>query len=159
MPRFAPSSTRRRRTSCSPATTCSRSTTSRTTTCMARTWRACAPSRRCRPRRSSTPGSRADAAMGARVLRWVAAKVAGGAFVLWAIATLIFFGLRLIPGDPAQALLGGPGSQASEEALALVRREHGLDLPLADQYLLAMGQLATGDLGTSYSLRQDMLPL
>lgn len=93
------------------------------------------------------------------VLRWVATRVAGGTFVLWSIATLIFFGLRLIPGDPAQALLGGPGSQASEESLALVRREHGLDLPLGEQYVLAMGRLLSGDLGTSYSLRQSVVAL
>jgi peptide/nickel transport system permease protein len=93
------------------------------------------------------------------MLRWIALRVAGGAFVLWAIATLIFFALRLVPGDPAQALLGGPGSQASEEALALVRAEHALDRPLGEQYLLAMGRLITGDLGTSYSLRRGVLEL
>lgn len=93
------------------------------------------------------------------MLRWVAVRVAGGAFVLWAIATLIFFALRLVPGDPAQALLGGPGSQASEEALALVRREHALDRPLGEQYALAMGRLLSGDLGTSYSLRRSVLDL
>jgi peptide/nickel transport system permease protein len=93
------------------------------------------------------------------MLRWIALRVAGGAFVLWAIATLIFFALRLVPGDPAQALLGGPGSQASEEALALVRAEHALDRPLGEQYLFAMGRLITGDLGTSYSLRRGVLEL
>lgn len=93
------------------------------------------------------------------VLRWAATKVAGAVFVLWAIATLIFFGLRLIPGDPALAILGGPGSQASEEALALVRAEYGLDRPLAEQYALAMLRLLQGDLGTSFALRQDVLGL
>ena len=87
------------------------------------------------------------------MLRWAVARIAGGIFVLWAVATLIFFALRMIPGDPALALLGGPGSQASEEALALVREENGLDQPIIVQYLAALGRLATGDLGTSYALR------
>lgn len=108
-------------------------------------------------------GSRSDrvsrASRPVRVARWLGTRIAGGVFVLWSIATLIFFALRLVPGDPALALLGGPGSQASEEALELVRREHGLDLPLGEQYLLAMGRLASGDLGTSYSLRREVLDL
>lgn len=93
------------------------------------------------------------------VLRWSAAKIAGGVFVLWAIATAIFFALRLIPGSPEQALLGGPGSQASEEALALVRAEHGLDQPLMAQYVMMLGRLVTGDLGTSYSLKSSVVSL
>ncbi|MGD8196119.1 ABC transporter permease [Herbiconiux sp. P18] len=87
------------------------------------------------------------------VARRVAVSLGGAVFVLWAAATLTFFGLRLIPGDPAQAILGGPGSQASPEALAQVRADYGLDQPLFTQYLSQLGRLATGDLGSSYSLR------
>lgn len=93
------------------------------------------------------------------VVRWTAAKIAGGVFVLWAIATAIFFALRMIPGSAEQALLGGPGSQASEEALALVRAEHGLDQPLMTQYFMMLGRLVTGDLGTSYALKSSVLSL
>ena len=75
------------------------------------------------------------------------------------MATLIFFALRLIPGDPAQAILGGPGSQASPEALAQVRLDYGLDQPLAAQYFGAMGRLLRGDLGTSYALKTDVSTL
>jgi peptide/nickel transport system permease protein len=86
-------------------------------------------------------------------------RLAGAVFVLWAVATLTFFAVRLIPGDPAQAILGGPGSQTSPEALALVRAEYGLDQPLLVQYLQQLGRLATGDLGRSYGLNQDVGPL
>lgn len=79
--------------------------------------------------------------------------------MLWAVATLIFFGLRAIPGDPAEAILGGPGSQASPEALERVRQEYGLDQPLPVQYLTAMGKLLRGDLGTSYALKLDVASL
>ncbi|MEO6201203.1 MAG: ABC transporter permease [Cryobacterium sp.] len=93
------------------------------------------------------------------VLRLVAARLGGAAFVLWAVATLTFFAVRLIPGDPAEAILGGPGSQASAEAMASVRAEYGLDQPLFVQYLAQLGRLATGDLGRSYALKMDVAPL
>lgn len=89
----------------------------------------------------------------------VAAGLGGGVFVLWAVATLTFFAIRLIPGDPAQAILGGPGSQASPEALTAVRVEYGLDQPILVQYLSQLGRLATGDLGRSYALNMDVAPL
>lgn len=88
--------------------------------------------------------------------RFIAGRVLGALFVLWAVATLIFFAIRLVPGDPAEAILGGPGSQASQEALDLVRRQYGLDQPLLVQYLDQLGRLARGDLGTSYSLKQSV---
>ncbi len=84
---------------------------------------------------------------------WVLGKALGGVFVLWAVATAIFFGIRMIPGDPAEAIMGGPGSQASAEALAAARAEYGLDRPVAVQYFSQLRRLATGDLGTSYSLK------
>ncbi|MDR5700690.1 ABC transporter permease [Agromyces sp. LY-1074] len=89
-------------------------------------------------------------------MRRFGVRLLGAAFVLWAVATVTFFVIRLIPGDPAAAILGGPGSQASEEALAAVRAEYGLDLPIWQQYLIALGRLATLDLGTSYALRQPV---
>ncbi|TQL47765.1 peptide/nickel transport system permease protein [Homoserinimonas aerilata] len=94
-----------------------------------------------------------------KVLAWLLARVGGGVFVLWAVATLIFFGLRMIPGDPAQALLGGPGSNASQEALDQVRRDYGLDQPVMVQYLVMLGRLATGQFGTSYSLKVGVAEL
>ncbi len=102
---------------------------------------------------------RAPARTLTRVLRRVAARLAGAAFVLWMVATITFFAVRLIPGDPAQAVLGGPGSQASPEALAAVTIEYGFDQPVLTQYLTQLGRLATGDLGRSYALNVDVGPL
>ncbi len=79
--------------------------------------------------------------------------------MLWAVATLTFVLVRLIPGDPAQAVLGGPGSQASAEALAAARAEYGLDQPILVEYLMQLGRIATLDFGTSYSLRTEVAPL
>lgn len=100
-----------------------------------------------RPREGRAPSR------GARVAGRIALRLGGAVFVLWAVVTITFFAIRLVPGDPALAILGGPGSQASAEALALVRAEYGLDRPLFEQYLAALGRLLSGDLGTSYALR------
>ncbi|MCP2030649.1 peptide/nickel transport system permease protein [Okibacterium sp. HSC-33S16] len=103
--------------------------------------------------------NRVDRSRSHRVLRWLLVRLGGAAFVLWAVATLTFFAIRLIPGDPAEAVLGGPGSQASQETLDQVRRDYGLDLPLGVQYLNALGRLLTGDLGTSYALKVPVADL
>lgn len=93
------------------------------------------------------------------VARWAGGRVLGAIFVLWAVATLTFFGVRLIPGDPAEAVLGGPGSRATPEALAQVREEYGFDRPLGLQYLSELGRLATGDFGHSYALHGSVTAL
>ncbi len=110
-----------------------------------------------------TPGlpdsNAANRSRGRRTARWLLVRLGGAVFVLWAVATLTFFAIRLIPGDPAEAVLGGPGSQASQETLDQVRRDYGLDLPLFTQYLQALGRLLTGDLGTSYALKLPVAEL
>lgn len=85
--------------------------------------------------------------------RWWIARLGGALLVLLSVATLAFLALQLIPGDPAQAALGGPGSQASAEALAAARAQFGLDRPLPAQYLDFLARLARGDLGISYAQR------
>jgi peptide/nickel transport system permease protein len=99
------------------------------------------------------PNGRRSTRIARSAARWVLGKVGGGLFVLWAVSTAIFFGIRMIPGDPAEAIMGGPGSQASAEALAQARADYGLDQPLYVQYFGQLWRLATGDLGTSYSLK------
>jgi len=108
-----------------------------------------------RPDPRASPGD-ARPAQRTRLIRWALLRLGGVLFVLWAVATVTFFALRLIPGDPAEAILGGPGSQASVEALAQARAEYGLDQPLFTQYVVYLGHLATGDLGTSYALRDSV---
>lgn len=87
---------------------------------------------------------------------WAGRKIGGAVVVLWLVATAIFIAIRLIPGDPAEAIMGGPGSQASAEALAAARAEYALDQPVFAQYLLYLGKLLSLDFGTSYSLKQPV---
>ena len=95
---------------------------------------------------SPTPAIRRAPRYGKRLL-W---RLGGGLLVLWAVATLTFLALRLMPGDPVLTILGGTGN-ATPETIAQTTREYGLDKPLAVQYAVYLGRLVTGDLGASYS--------
>jgi len=66
--------------------------------------------------------------------------------VLLGVATLVFALIHLIPGDPAQAILG---ETASAEDVAALRETLGLDRPLLEQYGGFLRNAARGDLGTS----------
>ena len=92
-------------------------------------------------------------------LRWLVRRAGGAVLVLWAVATIVFIAIRLIPGDPAQAILGGPGSQASAAAVEHVRVEYGLNQPLIVQYAVFLGRLATGQLGDSYTFHTSVASL
>ena len=70
--------------------------------------------------------------------------------VLLGVATLVFSLIHLIPGDPAQAMLG---EGAAPEDVAQLRERLGLDRPLLVQYGSFLQGLARGDLGVS--LRND----
>jgi ABC-type dipeptide/oligopeptide/nickel transport system permease component len=80
------------------------------------------------------------------VLRFVARRVAMTIPVLLGVATLVFSLIHLIPGDPAQAMLG---EAAPEEDVAALRTQLGLDRPLLEQYADFLSGLVRGDLGTS----------
>jgi len=93
------------------------------------------------------------------VLRWLLGRLAAAALVAWVVATVVFFALRAAGGDPSEAILGGPGSQASEEAVERVRAEYALDQPLLVQYLLQLARTVTFRLGDSYARRRPVSEL
>lgn len=66
--------------------------------------------------------------------------------VLIGISILLFFMLRMLPGDPAQVLAG---QMASPEEIATIRTQLGLDRPIYEQYLSYLGRLVRLDLGRS----------
>jgi peptide/nickel transport system permease protein len=67
--------------------------------------------------------------------------------VLLGVATLVFALIHLVPGDPAQAMLGEGATQQDVENL---RRNLGLDRPLGAQYQAFLAGLVRGDLGKSF---------
>ena len=65
---------------------------------------------------------------------------------LFIIFTIVFFVVRVIPGDPATAALG---DYASKQAVEALREKMGLNDPLPVQYLRSLGDLLRGDFGES----------
>ena len=70
-------------------------------------------------------------------------------------AVVLFVLLRLLPGDPANALLGVGATPAQIEA---ARAQVGSDQPLASQFVTFLGNLARFDLGSSFVSRAPVLP-
>ena len=64
----------------------------------------------------------------------------------FSVLTLVFLIVRVLPGDPAQVVLG---DFAGEAALAAMRHRLGLDLPLWAQYVQFLKGALTGDWGVS----------
>jgi peptide/nickel transport system permease protein len=67
--------------------------------------------------------------------------------VLLGVATLVFALIHLVPGDPAQSMLG---EGASPQEVTALRHSLGLDRPLVAQYVSFLGGVSRGDLGTSF---------
>ena len=67
--------------------------------------------------------------------------------VLLGVATLVFALIHLVPGDPAQSMLGESASPKEIEAL---QKSLGLDKPLLTQYRTFLAGVARGNLGTSF---------
>jgi peptide/nickel transport system permease protein len=81
-------------------------------------------------------------------LKFLFRRLATIVLVLWAAATLSFFAIHLLPGDPATQMLVRAG--ASPQAIAERRAQIGWDRPLVEQYARFMGQLVRLDLGVSW---------
>jgi peptide/nickel transport system permease protein len=69
---------------------------------------------------------------------------------------LVFFLMRVLPGDPAAAMLG---TNATPESVASLRSQLGLDKPLIEQFIDYVGGLARLDLGRSLAVRAPVTDL
>jgi peptide/nickel transport system permease protein len=75
--------------------------------------------------------------------------------VLLAIVTLVFAIRPLVPGDPVQIMFFG--QSANPEVVANIRKQLGLDKSIPEQYLLYVGNVLHGDLGTSITTRRPVM--
>ena len=66
------------------------------------------------------------------------------------VTVIVFVVMRLIPGDPALAILSADDASYTEQELQELRSQLGTDRPLVVQYLDWMGGLLRGDFGTSF---------
>ena len=85
------------------------------------------------------------------MLRFIIKRLLLAIPTLFAVLTIIFLLMRVVPGDPAYAVLG---DYASDEAVAALREQMGIDKPIWEQYVTYMGDLVRGDLGDSLVTRQ-----
>ena len=91
------------------------------------------------------------------MIAYVSRRLAGIAALGFGISVLVFLVIRLIPGDPAIALLGTNAGDS-----ALVERLHhqlGLDRPVWTQYGHWVGRVARGDFGYSFGNQQSVASL
>jgi peptide/nickel transport system permease protein len=92
------------------------------------------------------------------MVTYIIRRLLWGLVVIFLVSLIVFFSVRLLPGDPvlifaAQMQSGG---SITEEALEALRVEYGLDKPVPIQYLTWMKGVITGDLGKSIMYREDV---
>jgi peptide/nickel transport system permease protein len=85
---------------------------------------------------------------------YFAQRIGQSLLTIFLTVSTVFVLIRLAPGDPAYALAG---PLASTEDLARIRESMGLDETLLTQYGVFLKELASGNLGTSYSFQAPAL--
>jgi peptide/nickel transport system permease protein len=80
------------------------------------------------------------------VIAYLVRRLIGLVMSLFLVSILVFLAMRVLPGDPAQVMLG---MEAEPGTLARLRQDLGLDRPLPVQYAAWARGLLTGDLGES----------
>ena len=76
--------------------------------------------------------------------------------VLFIVSLIVFFSIRLVPGDTAMALVADV-NLVDQRSLEVLRDELGLDEPAVKQYGLWLGRALKGDLGTAFHGRQPVI--
>lgn len=87
------------------------------------------------------------------MIRYVAGRLLQVIPVLFGVSLIVFSLVRLIPGDPAIAVLG---SRATPELVARVHDQLGLDLPIWRQYLNYVTHAFAGDFGISFFYQKSV---
>jgi ABC-type dipeptide/oligopeptide/nickel transport system permease component len=88
------------------------------------------------------------------VIRYLGRRILVTLPTLWLVTVVVFSMVRLLPGDPAETIAG---LHATQESVAGLRQELGLDRPLLVQYGHFLGGLLRLDLGRSTMSRAPVL--
>ena len=91
-------------------------------------------------------------------MRYLARRALWTVVALLGVSVLIFFLVRLLPGNIVDIIAGTEG-QLSRAQRAAVLREFGLDRPLPVQYVLWLGNMLRGELGWSFRTGQPVVAL
>ena len=78
------------------------------------------------------------------MVRYIIKRLFIGVVTIWALITITFFLIRIMPGSPFEA------DNLSQSAIEQLESTYGLDEPMWKQYILYMDNLMHGDLGISY---------
>lgn len=87
------------------------------------------------------------------MLQYIAKRLLLALPTLFLVSVIVFLLIRLVPGDPAQVLLGEDADKAN---VALLHKEMGLDKPLPTQYITWLAHSLRGNLGQSISTRESV---
>jgi peptide/nickel transport system permease protein len=90
------------------------------------------------------------------VLRYLARRALALVPILFGVTVVTFVLLRVIPGDPIQALIDERGAGIDQATVDSIRSQFGLDKPLPVQYAKFVANAVQGDLGRSFSSRQPV---
>ncbi|MDN2583125.1 ABC transporter permease [Aquibium sp. ELW1220] len=90
------------------------------------------------------------------MIAFLAKRLSVGLVTLIVASVVVFAVLEVLPGDPAQLMLG---MNATDEAVATLREQMGLDQPLLVRYASWIGGLLTGDFGRSFTYSSPVLDL
>lgn len=85
------------------------------------------------------------------MVKFLAKRILTAIVQIFVVTTIVFFSLKMMPGDPVLMMLSRDGSAVNQEAYDALEKELGLDQPVMTQYADWVGGLVQGDLGTSYS--------
>ncbi len=86
-------------------------------------------------------------------MKYIAKKFAALVATLLVVSLLAFLAFQIIPGDPTTKMLG---TEATEESVAALRQELGLDGNVFQRYFRWLGNFLTGDFGVSYSYHMSV---
>ncbi|MBC8042940.1 MAG: ABC transporter permease [Rhizobacter sp.] len=88
------------------------------------------------------------------MLTYILRRLAVAVPLIFGALTLVFFLIRLAPGDPTSFFIA-PG--VSPNVAAQLREQYGLNDPLPVQYFKWLGNIVKGDFGNSFSRQQPVL--
>lgn len=86
--------------------------------------------------------------------KYIVRRLLGAIPVLIGVSIVVFVFIRLLPGDPATAILG---QHATAQKIAEMREFLGLDKPLWEQYLIYVRNVLGGDFGRSLINSQPIM--
>ena len=80
------------------------------------------------------------------MLKYTFGRILSGLVTIWFIATATFLAMHAVPGDPLMN-----EKATTPEIRENLARKYGLDKPIAEQYVIYLGNMLQGDFGISFT--------